>query len=104
MFTGMDVYLNVVGGFKILDNGADLPVALALASAKLDKALIQAGAFGEVGLAGEVRKVKRPDARIGAGKTLGLKVVICPKGNSSKSTDITLRPVMYLKDAIKCLV
>ncbi len=52
-----EVYLNVVGGWKIEEPAADLAVALALASSALDRPLGSTAAWGEVGLSGEVRPV-----------------------------------------------
>jgi DNA repair protein RadA/Sms len=52
-----EVYVNVVGGWKIEEPAADLAVALALASSALDRPLGSAAAWGEVGLSGEIRPV-----------------------------------------------
>ncbi len=57
VFSGFEVYVNVVGGWNLEDPGSDLPVALALASSLLDHPLGPLAAWGEVGLAGEVRPV-----------------------------------------------
>ena len=60
---GHDVYVNVVGGWRISEPGCDLPIALAVASSLLDVPLGPVAAWGEVGLAGEVRQVAYvPDA------------------------------------------
>lgn len=52
-----EVYVNVVGGWRISDPGCDLAVALAIASSRKDHALGRLAAYGEVGLAGEVRGI-----------------------------------------------
>jgi DNA repair protein RadA/Sms len=56
-FSDRDVYVSVVGGLRIHDPGADLPVAIALVSSLLGKVLQPTAAWGEVGLTGEVRAV-----------------------------------------------
>lgn len=74
-----DIFVNVVGGMKLQDSGADLAVCLAIASAvagrKLDEDYV---VFGEVGLGGEIRSVFRPDQRIAEAKKLGFTHAIAP--------------------------
>src|SRR4029450_9497718 len=63
-----DVYVNAVGGGRVRDPGADLALALALASSRLDFALpADAAACGEIGLGGEIRRVARLRARVAQG-------------------------------------
>jgi len=75
-----DVYLNIVGGFKTKEPAIDLAVCLSVASAftgkKLDPTMI---VLGEVGLAGEVRRVSYLEKRINEAKKLGFKKVLLPK-------------------------
>lgn len=80
-FAGKDVYVSVVGGIKLRDPGADLPVALALASSLLGEPTGSLAAWGEVGLTGEVRAVAHGEHRAAEAKRLGLKRVIGPIGN-----------------------
>lgn len=80
-FAGKDVYVSVVGGIKLRDPGADLPVALALASSLLGEPTGSLAAWGEVGLTGEVRAVAHGEHRAAEAKRLGLKKVIGPIGN-----------------------
>ncbi len=74
-----DIFVNVVGGMKLNDSGADLAVCLAIASAvagrKLDESYV---VFGEVGLGGEIRSAFRPDQRIAEAKKLGFTRAIAP--------------------------
>ncbi len=74
-----DIFINVVGGIKLSDSGADLAVCLAIASAvagrKLDPGYV---VFGEVGLGGEIRSAFRPDQRIAEAKKLGFTHAIAP--------------------------
>jgi len=60
-----DIYVNVVGGLSLAEPAADLPVALAIASSLWNKPLRKGtAAFGEIGLAGEIRSVSQPDLRL----------------------------------------
>jgi DNA repair protein RadA/Sms len=76
-----DVYVNVAGGVKVGEPGADLGLALALASSRLDVPLpADVAAFGEVGLGGEVRRVGRTDLRLREASRLGFTRVLLPEG------------------------
>jgi DNA repair protein RadA/Sms len=74
-----DVFVNVAGGVKIDEPGADLAIALAVASATRGVALERGGrplaAFGELGLTGEVRTVAHPDRRVAEARKFGLDIV-----------------------------
>ncbi|MBE0533560.1 MAG: DNA repair protein RadA [Rhodospirillales bacterium] len=79
-FAGADVYLNVAGGLRIQEPGADLAVAAALASAVSGVPVPpEAVVFGEVGLAGEVRPVAHTDTRLKEAAKLGFTKAIAPK-------------------------
>jgi DNA repair protein RadA/Sms len=76
-----DVFVSVAGGVRVEEPGADLAIALALASAA--KGIAPAtekpiAAFGELGLTGELRHVAHPDRRIAEAKKFGLDRVVCP--------------------------
>lgn len=74
-----DVYVNVAGGMKVADPAMDLAVATAVLSAHAQVALpSNLAAFGEIGLAGEVRNSSRAEARIKESVNLGLNEIICP--------------------------
>ena len=76
----LDVYLNIVGGFKLDEPAGDLPVALALYSALTDKAIPdKLLAIGELGLAGEIRNVSHIVQRVQEAKHMGFEVCIVPK-------------------------
>jgi len=78
-FGDYDTYLNVVGGLKMDEPASDLAVCLALASGLLDKPLKEDMlAFGEVGLAGELRSVGNAAQRISEAIQLGFKSCILP--------------------------
>lgn len=81
-FSGMDVYINVVGGLKLDEPAADLPVALSLVSSLRDTPVSDGiVAFGEIGLAGELRSVSNAESRVREAARLGLKRCIMPKLN-----------------------
>jgi DNA repair protein RadA/Sms len=77
-----DVFVSVAGGVRVDEPGADLAVALAIASAARGIALGDGkrplAAFGEIGLTGEVRHVAHPDRRIAEAKKFGLNTLITP--------------------------
>jgi DNA repair protein RadA/Sms len=80
-----EVYVNAVGGMRISEPAADLPVLLAIVSSLKNRPL-PAGliAFGEVGLAGEVRPVQRGQDRLREAAKLGFSRAILPKANVAK--------------------
>ena len=80
-----DIYINIVGGMKITEPGADLAVCLAIGSAAKGLQLKQnAVVFGEVGLSGEVRHVPHADRRLAEAKKLGFSGAIGPVLRSGK--------------------
>lgn len=88
-FAGSDVYVSVVGGLRLRDPGADLAMALALASSLLDRPLGPVAAWGEVGLTGEVRAVPHADVRAAEAKRLGIERIHGPNGKGrARLTDI----------------
>lgn len=75
-----EVYVNVVGGWRLDEPGCDLPVALALASSAADHPLGRLAAWGEVGLAGEVRSVPFEGRRAEELDRMGLHERVAPGG------------------------
>ena len=75
-----DVFVNVVGGVRVDEPGADLAVALAVASAARGTATDPSplACFGEVGLTGELRTVAHPDRRAQEAAKFGLRAVVSP--------------------------
>jgi DNA repair protein RadA/Sms len=81
-----DVFVNAVGGVKIDEPAADLPVLLAIVSSLRNKALPEKMvAFGEIGLAGEVRPVQRGQERLKEAAKLGFKLAVIPKANAPRT-------------------
>jgi DNA repair protein RadA/Sms len=90
-----DVFVSVAGGVRVDEPGADLAIALALASAA--KGVVPASgkplaAFGELGLTGELRHVGHPDRRLAEARKFGLDRVVCPS-----------RQIETLRQALKAL-
>lgn len=80
-FGEQDVFVNAVGGVQVEDPSVDLGIALALASAKLDIPIKEnVCAWGEVGLAGELRPVRLGGQRIKEANRLGFNTIIVPAG------------------------
>jgi DNA repair protein RadA/Sms len=79
-----DVYVNVTGGVRVAEPAADLGVALALASSRLDLPIpADAAACGEVGLGGEIRRVGRIPLRLREAARLGFERVLLPAAVAS---------------------
>ena len=79
-----DVYVNVTGGVRVAEPAADLGVALALASSRLDLPVpVDVAACGEVGLGGEIRRVGRIPLRLREAARLGFERVLLPAGVAS---------------------
>ncbi|MBQ5334413.1 MAG: DNA repair protein RadA [Oscillospiraceae bacterium] len=107
-FGGLDVYLNIVGGFRLDEPAGDLAVALGLYSAVMDKPVGETViAFGEVGLGGEVRAVSAAAQRIAEAERLGFTLCILPKqslrGLQTERFTIRLAGVSSLKEAFRVL-
>src|SRR5437588_5704182 len=78
-----DVFVSVVGGVRIEEPGADLAIALAIASAAtgrpLSSARVPSGCFGEIGLTGELRYVAHAERRLEEAARFGLQRVLAPR-------------------------
>jgi DNA repair protein RadA/Sms len=81
-----DVFVNAVGGVRIGEPAADLAVCLAVVSSLTDKPIAaKVAAFGEIGLAGEVRPAVRGQERLKEAAKLGFERAIVPKANAPKA-------------------
>ncbi len=84
-----DVFVNVVGGMRVSETAADLPVLLAVLSSFKGRPLAQdLVAFGEVGLAGEVRPVQAGEERLKEAAKQGFKRALIPKANAPKKARV----------------
>jgi DNA repair protein RadA/Sms len=83
-----DVFVNVAGGVRIDDPGADLGIALAVASAARGAPVREGvGAFGEVGLTGRLRPATQADRRLDECRKLGLRSTLAPIGTSGAALE-----------------
>ncbi|WP_395700466.1 DNA repair protein RadA [Aquabacterium sp.] len=98
-----DVFVNAVGGVRISEPAADLAVLLAIQGSLRGKALPQGFiAFGEVGLAGEVRPAPRGQERLKEAAKLGFSIAVVPKANAPKKAieGLQVHPVERIEEAI----
>ena len=98
-----DVFINAVGGVRISEPAADLAVLLAIQSSLRGKALPRGFiAFGEIGLAGEVRPAPRGQERLKEAAKLGFTVAVVPKANAPKKPidGLTVHAVERIEDAM----
>ena len=100
-----DAYINVIGGLRLDEPGADLPVILAVASSYRDQAIPDdLVAIGEVGLTGEIRTVSHMNQRLSEAARLGFKKCIIPRNGAEKlevPAGLTVYKVRNLREAIE---
>ena len=103
VLSGEDIFVNVVGGLRIGETSADLPVALAIASSFRDRPCRgDLVSFGEIGLAGEVRPVKFGGERLAEAAKQGFSTAIVPRANvpARKLAGIDVIGVRTLEEAL----
>ena len=97
---GCDVFVNIAGGVRVDEPALDLPVALAVASSLRDRPVpFDVIAFGEIGLAGEVRGVARAQARLAEAAAMGFRRAIVPF-SSGAGGDIQVSGVRTVEEAL----
>ena len=100
-----DAYINVIGGLRLEEPGADLPVILAVASSYRDQVVADdLVAIGEVGLTGEIRSVSNMNQRLSEVARLGFKKCMIPRNGSEKleiPEGLTVYRVRNLREAIE---
>jgi len=100
-FGSADVFAATVGGVKITEPAADLAVSLALASGLRDRALpASLIAFGEVSLAGDIRRVTGMSRRLAEACRMGFKTAIVPAGSGRAPEGLRVIEVATLHDAL----
>lgn len=103
-----DAYINVIGGLRLDEPGADLPVILAVASSYRDQPIADdLVAIGEVGLTGEIRSVSHMNQRLVEAARLGFKKCIIPRNGAEKldiPSGMTVYRVKNLREAIEVAV
>jgi len=97
-----DVFINVVGGLKLVEPAADLAVAAALISTETSTVVdAKTCFFGEIGLTGEVRAVSFFEARLREASKLGFTTILAPHSNKKRLDDLSpelLKKVTWIKD------
>jgi DNA repair protein RadA/Sms len=96
-----DVFVNVAGGVRIEEPGADLAVALAIASAARGLPVREASAaFGEIGLTGRLRPAAQAERRLDECRKLGIATVVAPEGTPLRG-DPRVTAVETLRAALR---
>ena len=109
-FSNMDAYINIVGGMKLDEPALDLTIAMALVSSLKDYAIRDdVLAFGEIGLAGEIRGVSHCEQRIKEASRLGFSKCIIPKSNyknisASIKKEIEVVGVRTIREAFEAII
>ncbi len=101
-----DVFVNMVGGVRVSETGADLPVLLAVLSSLRNRPLPEGlAAFGEVGLAGEIRPVQGGQERLREAVKHGFRRVLLPRANAPKQAPpgVEVIAVQRLTEALDAL-
>ncbi len=104
---GLDIFMNVTGGVRILEPAADLAIAAALAGSFLDRPVDkETTLIGEIGLTGEIRAVSHAQARIKEAAKMGFSRCLVPTATIkqlSKINGMTIESISFLKDAMEVL-
>ena len=109
-FSNSDVYINIVGGLKLDEPALDLTIAMALVSSLKDYPIKDdVLAFGEIGLAGEIRAISHCEQRIREAARLGFSKCIVPKHNVRSLTEelknqIEIIGVRTIRQAFEALI
>nr|WP_321361231.1 DNA repair protein RadA [uncultured Hyphomonas sp.] len=101
---GMDVYLSVAGGYRIMEPAGDLSAAAALlTSLSANPAPERSVFFGEVALSGAVRPVARMEQRLKEAERLGFERAFVPEGAPTAVDGLTVTPIKRLIDLVELL-
>jgi DNA repair protein RadA/Sms len=101
---GRDIYLSTVGGMRLTDPSADLAVAVAISSSCMGLPMpATAVAIGEVGLAGDLRRVTGMDRRLAEAARLGFTCAVVPPGVASASAELSAIPADNIGSALRVL-
>ncbi len=109
-FGNMDTYINVVGGLKLIEPASDLSVSLALVSSLKDVVVRDdVLAFGEVGLAGEIRAVSNCEQRVKEAARLGFNKCVIPRDNlkslsANAKNDIEVIGAQNIREAFESII
>lgn len=101
---GMDIFINVVGGLKIIEPAVDLGIIATIASSVREKPIDpQTCVFGEVGLSGEVRAVAQAEVRLKEAAKIGFRRAVIPASSAEKIKKIDRITIIGVKDVTECL-
>ena len=104
-----DVFVNVVGGVRVMETGSDLALLFAIRSSLTNRPIPQdCIIFGEVGLGGEIRPVQSGQERLVEAAKHGFKTAVIPKANTPKKgkaakLDMKILAVETLQEALQAL-
>jgi DNA repair protein RadA/Sms len=100
-----DIYVNVAGGIRIAEVGVELPLALALYSARVNAPLpVRTAVIGEVSLTGEVRPVPSLEKRFRACREMGFETLIGPANSEGEKPEgASFTGVLLIKDAVRAV-
>ncbi|MGD9818056.1 MAG: DNA repair protein RadA [Desulfomonilaceae bacterium] len=106
-FFDQDIFVNVVGGIRATEPSSDLAIACALISSFTDKVIGERTlVFGEIGLAGEIRRVSRPESRLSEAIRLGFDTIMGPQANLNSfrlTSDVKIFPLNGIRDLMSVL-
>ncbi|MEW6162721.1 MAG: DNA repair protein RadA [Nitrospirota bacterium] len=101
---GMDIFVNVVGGLRIIEPAVDLGIIATIVSSSKNIPIDpKTFVFGEAGLSGEIRAVTQAEARIKEASKIGFKRAVMPLGNSEKIKNNPGLEIIGVKDVEDCL-
>jgi DNA repair protein RadA/Sms len=105
--SGLDLFMNVTGGVRIVDPSADLAIAAALAASFRDRPVPkETTLIGEIGLTGEIRAVSHAQARIKEAAKMGFTTCLVPASSLkqlSRVRGMTIESIRFLKEAMEVL-
>lgn len=105
--SGLDIFMNVAGGVKVVEPAADLAIGVALASSFLDMAVPEGvTVIGEIGLTGEIRAAGHVEARVKEAAKMGFTRCLLPQNNIKQLPDIpglAIQGVTSLKQVVELL-
>lgn len=103
--SAMDIYLSTVGGMRLTDPSSDLAVAMAMASAFTTRALpATTVVIGEVGLAGDLRRVTGMDRRLAEAARLGFTTALVPAGCGTAPKGLRMLESATISEALRAMI
>jgi DNA repair protein RadA/Sms len=101
----LDLYLSTVGGMRLTDPSSDLAIAAAMASAVMNRALpSNLVVFGEVGLAGDLRRVTGMDRRLAEAARMGFTTAVVPAGCGPAPDGMRTLESTTVSDALRAVL